>query len=149
MQRSGGGGGKRDFCNPIRVTKLKTTKNKFWSPFEDFTKNLSPKNYQLYGIMISVCMHGPTLKFYFMILSHLQTFGSICQKRKQPAVDSLSLSVHEHQILALLGTRVCVCAQHASLCMWGGGGGGGAGGSTGGLVVGTPVYNTSGCEIDP
>ena len=23
------------------------------------------------------------------------------------------------------------------------------GGGTGGLVVGTPVYNTSGCEIDP
>ena len=35
---------------------------------------------------------------------------------------------------------VCVC-----VCVWGGGGGGG--GSTGGLVVGTPVYNTSGCEI--
>ena len=31
------------------------------------------------------------------------------------------------------------------VCVWGGGGGGG---STGGLVVGTPVYNTSDCEID-
>ena len=30
-----------------------------------------------------------------------------------------------------------------------GGGGGGGEGSTGGRVVGTPVYNTSGCEIDP
>ena len=32
---------------------------------------------------------------------------------------------------------MCVC-----MCVWGGGG------NSGGLVVGTPVYNTSGCEID-
>ena len=35
----------------------------------------------------------------------------------------------------------CVCVH---VCVWGGGGG-----NTGSLVVGTPVYNTSGCEIDP
>ena len=39
--------------------------------------------------------------------------------------------------------HVCDC-MHVCVCVWGGGGGGG---STGGLVVGTPVYNTSGCEI--
>ena len=34
---------------------------------------------------------------------------------------------------------VCVCMCVCVVCVWWG--------STGGLVVGTPVYNTSGCEI--
>ena len=36
---------------------------------------------------------------------------------------------------------------YASVCVCGWGGGGGGGGSSGDLVVGTPVYNTIGCEI--
>ena len=36
---------------------------------------------------------------------------------------------------------------HVFVCVWGGGGGGGGGRGVVALV--TPVYNTSGCEIDP
>ena len=48
------------------------------------------------------------------------------------------MSMHVH-------VRVCMCAcACVCVCVCGGGGGG-----TGGLVLGTPVYNTNGCEIAP
>ena len=59
---------------------------------------------------------------------------------------TLSVCVHVYTCIVMyVCMHVCV-SLNMCVCVGGGGGGGGV---AGGLVVGTLVYNTSGCEIDP